>query len=129
MTVNPFPLVEKAVKELVEAKYPAAVGKVGGDLSYTPDQDFYVWIGLIPGGQTTEVDGTWIVDLDVFSTSYSDAMTRALAIEALLIGPRHVTATMRLDNCYQNAAPSDRPWDDDTVYRVGATYVFTARRT
>lgn len=126
---NPFPMVEKAVKELVEDVYPAAVGKVGGDLSYERGDGLYVWIGLIPTGGTTQIDGEWVLDIDVFGDSYATAMTHALALEALLVGPKHVTSVMRLDNCYQNVGPAERPWDDDSVYRIGATYVFTARRS
>lgn len=128
MTINPFPLVERAVKELIEAKYEPAVDKVGGDLSYVPGSGLYVWIGLIPGGSADEIEGEWILDIDVFGDAYGPAMTHALAIEAALVGPRHVTSVMRLDNCYQNQGPAERPWDDDSVFRIGATYVFTARR-
>lgn len=128
MTVNPFPLVEAAIKELIETKFPAAVGKVGGDLSYAPGSGLYVWLGLI-GGSTTQVDGQWALDVDVFGDNYAEAMTNALAVEAALVGPRHVTSTMRLDNCTQNEAPVERPWDDESVFRIGAIYVFTARRT
>lgn len=129
MTINPFPMVEMALKELIEAEYEAADGKVGGDLAYAAGDDLYVWIGLIPGGGTTEIDGQWIVDIDVFAPTYGEAMTHSLALEAVLLVRRHVTSVMRLDNTYQNEAPSERPWDDDSAYRVGATYVFTARRT
>lgn len=127
--MNPFPMIEIAVRKLIEAKMPEAVGKVGGDLSYDGVADFYVWIGLVPGGGATETDGEWIVDIDVFATDYSDAMDRALALEALLIGSRHVTSTMRIDNCYQNQAPAERFWEDESIFRIGATYVFTARRS
>jgi hypothetical protein len=128
MTVNPFPLVEMAVKELIEARYEPAEGKVGGDLSYEAGDGLYVWIGLIPGGSADEIEGEWILDIDVFADAYGIAMTHANAIEAALVGPRHVTSVMNLDNCYQNTGPSERPWDDDSVFRIGATYVFTARR-
>jgi hypothetical protein len=121
-------MVEMALKELIEAKYPAADGKVGGDLSYSPGDGLYVWIGLIAGGQTTETSGEWIVDIDCFGDTYASAMTHALAIEAKLHERRHVTSTMRLDNTYQNAGPAERFWDDDKVFRIGATYIFTARR-
>lgn len=125
---SPFPLVERAVKELIETRYPQADGKVGGSLSYEKSQELYVWIGLIPGGTTNEIEGEWIVDIDVFANSYSVAMTHALALEAILIGARHTTSVMRLDNCTQNIGPAERFWDDESVFRIGATYVFTARR-
>lgn len=127
--MQPFPMIEKAVRALIETKYPEADGKTGGDLSYTAGDGFYVWIGLVPGGGSTEVDGEWIVDIDVFADSYGEAMGRALMLETLLIGARHVTEVMRLDNIYQNEAPSERPWDDEQVFRVGAVYTVTARRS
>ena len=126
---TPFPSVERAVRELIETKYPTADGKVGGDLAFTPGTGFYVWLGLIPGGSADQLEGEWILDIDVFGDSYGTAMDHALAIEAALIGPRHVTSTMRLDDCTQNEGPAERPWDEESVYRIGATYVFTARRS
>lgn len=131
MTIQPFGLIEMAVKQLIEAIYPAAEDKVGGDLSYTAGQELYVWIGLIPGGGSTdEIEGTWAVDIDVFGDSYGTAMTHALALEALLLRPGgHRTATMRVDTVSQNSSPAEGPWDDDGTYRISATYVFTARRT
>lgn len=127
---TPFPMIEKAVRQLIEAKYPEAADKVGGDPDFDPASvDLFVMLSLVPGGGTTQTDGEWIVDVDVFGRSYSTAMTHALALEAALVGPRHITELMRIDNCYQNEGPAERPWDDDNVYRIGATYVFTARRS
>ena len=126
--MNPFPMVEKAVKELIETGYEPAAGNVGGDLSYD-GTGLYVWIGLVPGGVTDEIEGEWILDVDCFGRTYAEAMSHALNLEPVLIGRRKVTSVMRLDSCTQNEGPSERPWDDETSYRVGATYVFTARRS
>lgn len=125
---NAFPMIERALVELIEAKYPAAADKVGGSLSYDPGDDLFVWLALIPGGSSDQVEGEWVVDIDVFAPSYTAAMEHALEIEAALIGPRHATSIMRIDNCYQNQGPAERPWDDDGTFRIGATYIFTARR-
>lgn len=125
---KPFGMIEMAVKEVIETGYEPALGHVGGDLAYSGDP-LYVWLSLISGGATDQIEGDWVVDIDVFAPTYGDAMRAALDIEALLVGPRHRTSVMRLDNCYQNEGPAERPWDDDTVYRVGATYSFTARRS
>ena len=127
MTIKPFPIVQKALKELIETKYEPAEGKVGGDLSYERDQDLYVWIGLV-SGSTNELEGVWVVDVDVFGTDWGVTMDHALALESVLLARRHVTSILRLDNTRQNESPVDRPWDDDSAYRIGATYVFTARR-
>lgn len=128
MTLTPFKMVEKAVKELIETKYPIAEGKVGGDPSYEVGDDLYVWISLV-GGSTTEIDGQWFLDIDVFAPSYGAAMDHALALEALLLARRHVTSVMRLDSTFQNEAPADRPWEEDGTFRIGASYGFTARRS
>lgn len=126
MTVKPFPMVEMAVKELVET-YEPAKDRTGGDLSYD-GSGLYFWLGLIPGGSADQIEGDWTLDIDVFGTSYADAMTAALDLEAVLVGPRKTTSVLRLDNCYQNTGPSERPWDDENVFRIGAVYTFTARR-
>lgn len=126
---KPFGLIELALQQLIEDRLEGAQGKVGGDLSYDASQDFYVWIGLVPGGgSSNEIEGEWTVDIAVFGTNYIETMRRALDLEAALVGPRHRTAEMRIDNCYVNTLPTERPWDDENVYRIEATYVFTARR-
>lgn len=127
---TPFPMIEMALKELITTLMPAADGLIGGDLSYDATDDFYIWLGLVPGGRTTDLDGEWIVDIDVFDSHYSQAMQRSLNLEALLLKRGgHRTSTMRIDGVYQNEAPTERPWDDESAFRVGATYVFTARRS
>lgn len=126
----PFPMVEKALKELLSVKMSVPVDSVGGDLSYDASvDDFYIWLGLV-GGSTSEIDGLWTVDIDVFDNHYSQAMTRALVIEAALLKRGgHRTTLMLLDNVSQNESPMERPWEDDNAYRIGATYTFLARRT
>ena len=124
---TPFPLVEKAVKELIETKYPAAANNIGGDLAYDGDE-LYVYINLMTGS-SDQLGGEWVLDIDCFAPSYIEARQHALLIESVLLGPRHVTSTMRLDNCTQNESPVERPWNVEDQFRVGATYVFTARRT
>lgn len=121
-----FGMIEKAVKSLIETNFPDH--EVGGDLSYDGG-DPYVFIAKVPGGTTDQTGGEWIVDVDVFAGSYGAAMRLALDIEALLVRGRHVTPVMRIDSTFQNETPSERPWDDETVFRVGATYTFTARRS
>lgn len=127
--MKPFPMIEKAVKALIETRYAEADGKVIGDLSYQRGDGFAVWIAIVPGGTSDQIEGEWVVDVDVFADSYTDAMGRSLMLESHLIGARHVTEVMRIDNVYQNEAPAERPWEAEDVYRVGATYTFTARRS
>lgn len=131
MTIEAFPMIEAAVRELVEILMPEAEGKTGGDPSYDGVADFYIQVALVPGGgETDETSGEWALDIDVYSRSYSQAMLRSLDLEAALIGRRRRAAGgMIIDNVRQNTIPSERPWDDDNVFRVGAIYVFTARRS
>lgn len=128
-TPAPFPMIEIALKELIERDLDAE-GKVGGDLSYDPSTDFYIWIGLVPGGASNVLEGTWVVDIDVFSKGYGTSMDKSLALEALLLKPGgHRTTVMRIDSVFENIGPTERPWDDDAVFRVGGTYAFAARRS
>ena len=127
--MTPFPMIEIALKELIVERFPEADGKLGGDLSYERGDGLYVWYGLVPGGASTATDGEWIVDIDVFADSYAAAMQAALELEAGLLGKTYGrTSEMRIDSITQNESPAERPWDDDAVFRIGATYVFTARR-
>jgi len=128
VTVQPFAPIEFAVKEMIEARYPAAVGKVGGDLSYD-GTGLYVWIGLIPGsGFADQTDGQWSLDVDVFGTDYNETMRAALAIEAGILPGRYSAAEMNIDTV-SGGSPAEVPWDDEAVYRISAVYTFTARRS
>ena len=127
--MTPFPMIELALKELIVARFPDAEDKLGGDLSFESGDGLYVWYGLV-GGSTDQLEGEWVVDIDVFGDSYGSAMDAALELEAGLLGKTYArTELMRIDNISQNEAPVERPWDDEQVFRIGATYVFTARRT
>ena len=126
----PFGMIERALVELLEGGFGAPEGTVGGDLSYDAStDDYYLWIGLV-SGSTDAVFGEWSVDIDVFDNKYGQAMERALALEAFLLKRGgHRTSQMILDDVSQNEAPIERPWDDESAYRIGATYTFTARRS
>lgn len=129
--IQPFAMIEVAVMELIEQLMPDATGdRIGGSLSYDATDDFYVWVGMVPGsGSADQTSGQWAIDVDVFDSTYGQAMTRSLQLEALLLrrgGWR--TPSMIIDSAV-GGGPSERPWEDDeSAFRVGATYVFTARR-
>lgn len=123
-------MVEKAVKQVVDTYQPSGKSvRSGGDLDYQATDDIYTYIGLVAGGSSDRVSGSWSIDVDCFAKSYGAAMRAALDIEAILLEPGHRTEEMLLDNCYQDEGPAERPWDEEKVYRVGATYTFTARRS
>lgn len=126
---QPFAMIESAVMEVIVANMPEAEDLIGGDLSYDGSEDFYILLGLVTGS-TDAIYGSWTLDIEVFDTAYGQAMTRALDVEALLLKPGgHRTSIMRIDSVAQNEVPATRPWDDDSTYRIGASYVFTARRS
>lgn len=127
--VGVFEMIEVGVKDLIVASMPEAANLIGGDLSYDEGDDFYIFIGMV-SGFTFETGGEWTLDIDVFDSTYGQAMRRCLALESILLKPGGWrTPKMRIDRVTQNQAPSERPnWDDDSSYRVGATYTFTARR-
>jgi hypothetical protein len=126
----PFPPILIAVNEIVAGFFglPPETDKVGGDLSYDGTSDFYVWLGLVTGSATL-LDGSWVVDIDVFGRDYASTVQRALDLEPFLLkrGGHRATGVL-VDAVTQNEAPTERFWDDDTVYRIGATYSLTARR-
>ena len=128
-SIQPFPSIEKALKWVIEQKYPEANGNVGGDLQGVPDDGtIYVWLGLIPGaGVSTKTEGQWAIDVDVFARDYNSAMMHANNIEAMLFDSPHRTPEVIIDSVF-GGSPAERPWDDDNAYRVGATYTLTARR-
>lgn len=126
---TPFPMIEKVIKDLITAKMPEAASLIGGDLSYDATDDFYIWLGLV-SGSTDDLAGEWIIDIDVFDSHYSQAMERALALEAILVKRGgHRTTNLIIDRVFQNEVPVSRPWDDENAFRVGATYTFVARRS
>lgn len=126
--------IPRALLALFDRDLAAVVGhpeRVGGIPPEDPDP-LYVEISRVPGGRWDEVQGYDVVDIDVYSRDFSQADSTAYAVEALLLtGPHSVEldgGVVVLDRAKQNIGPSERPWDDTSVYRVGATYVITARR-
>lgn len=125
--IAPFYPIEFALRELIRT-YAGSMN-VGTDLSFdAEDPDPYYWIGLVPGGSAGQTEGSWTVDIDVFSTNYLQAMSLALVLEAKLMRGYHLNEYIRIDSTYQNTGPHEVPWDDDVTHRISATYVFTARR-
>ena len=123
-----FGPIELAVAELLEARFPGA--KVSGDIEYignrAPNAFF---VAQVPGaGKLTETEGTWYVDVDVFDTEYLDGLDRAEDVSILFLNKRLRTSKIIFDKVEQSSPPAEIPWRDDSVYRIGATYSFTARR-
>jgi hypothetical protein len=105
--------------------------RVGSDFPDSTDP-WYIRIDRVPGGRTGPLEGYDVIDLEVFSTNYLLAESVAFALEALVLGyPWVVEVDDRkviIDSVTQNVGVADFPWEDDSVYRLGATYVLAARR-
>lgn len=136
-TVKPFGPVERALLTLIverlDAEPPVSLALVGGDFAYDPEtMPYYIRIDKVPGGTTGQLQGDFIVDLEVFAPDYGTAESLAFSLEALVLGyPHSVVVDGRkvvLDSVDQNSGVADLPWEDDSTYRLGATYVITLRR-
>lgn len=134
MAIQPLPSVEKALLALLDRDYPPVVGhpdRAGGNQPDTVDE-VYVEISRVPGGNSTRTGGVAVIDVDCYAPSYDGADSAASDVEALLFGYPHVVEvgdqTVVLDHVEQNIGPAERPWQDDSVTRIGATYVISLRR-
>jgi hypothetical protein len=138
-TVKPFPPFELFVRQLILDKLvdpvtsdPVAPELVGGDLAFdAATQPFYIRLNRF-AGSTDRLEGRFIFDLEVFGQDWQETESRAGALEALLLGYPHVVEVgdqkMVFDSVFQNVGVFELPWEDDTVNRLGATYVILARR-
>lgn len=132
--ITAFGLYESALQALLGRDYAPLTGRpdlVGGDYAFEASMPFYVRIEHV-GGSSDRLEGDFIFDLEVFSSSYADARSRSLALEALLLRYPHRVevggAKWVFDTVYQNSGPAELPWEDESVTRIGATYVLTSRR-
>jgi len=132
-TVKPFGSIERAVLALFERDYAPLdghPGRVGGDLPGALT-DLYVRIDRV-SGRADRFEGDFVLDIECFHPSYEEAENASFALEALLLGYPHVVEVngrrVVLDEVQQNQGPSETFWDDDSVHRLLATYVITARR-
>jgi hypothetical protein len=136
VTLPAFPSYEKALLALLVAGFAPLGGsdtRIGGDFGFDEDSmDFFIQIQKTPGGSAGQLQGDFVFDVDVFSTDYDLAESVALGLEALLLEYPHVVEVedrkVVIDDVYQNAGVAPLPWGDDGTYRLGATYVLTARR-
>ena len=139
-TIRPFASIDRALLALLVAQ-PLQIddtttavpeAQVGGDFAYQPTMPWYIRIDKVPGGSSDRFGGQFIVDIEVFAADYLLAESVAFAIEALLLGYPHVVEVdgrkVVIDDVSQNASPAELPWEDDSVSRLGSTYVLTARR-
>jgi hypothetical protein len=140
-TIKPFTSMERALMALIVrdglvvdgVETPVDEDQVGGDFGYDPDAfPWYIRIDKVPGGQSDRHQGTFVLDLEVFGADYLLTENVAFALGALVLGYPHVVEVddrkVVFDDVTENVGPADLPWEDDSTYRIGATYVITARR-
>jgi len=140
-TMKPFSSVERALQALIltqglvvdDVVTPVPAERVGGDFRFDPaTMPWYIRIDKVPGGSSDRLQGDFVIDLEVFGQDYALVESVAFALEALVLGYPHVVEVddrkVVFDDVTENAGPADFPWDDDSTYRLGATYVITARR-
>jgi hypothetical protein len=139
--VKPFSSIERALKALIvrdgliveDVATPVPSELVGGDFGYDPAiMPWYIRIDKVPGGAADRFQGDFVIDLEVFGQDYLATESIAFALDALVLGYPHVIEVedrkVVFDDVTQNVGPADLPWEDDSTYRLGATYVITARR-
>lgn len=140
-TMKPFSSIEIAMMALIErdglvvdgVDTPVPDPQVGGDFAYDPEtMPWYIRIDKVPGGSSDRLQGDFVLDLEVFGADYLLTESVAFALEALVLGYPHVVEVgdrkVVFDDVTQNSGVADLPWEDDSTYRLGATYVITARR-
>lgn len=137
--LTPFGSIEAAVKAFLIANYPPlrelsdpeADLLVDGDFAYEPGMPFFIRLDKVSsrGGR---FQGDFTIDVEVFGVNYLETESRILDIDALMLGYPHVVEVadrkVVFDQVSQNTGPSELPWEDEGVSRLGATYVITARR-
>ena len=134
--LRPLTSMERAILALLVERLPELEGsdvQVGGDFAFDPTtMDFYIRIDRIPGGSANRLEGSFVVDIEVFSRDYLRAESLALSVEALVLGYRGGVRVgdrkVVIDTVTQNVGVADLPWEDEGTARLGATYVITARR-
>lgn len=130
MNIRPFAPIERAVRDLIQRDFTPLPEGIGRDLP----GDFvgtYVRIERT-GGSADRIQGDFLLDIEVFHTSYSRAESTLSALGALLLGYPHTVEVdgrrVTFDRVVENVGPQEIPWEDDNVYRLHAMYVITARR-
>lgn len=133
--LQPFGSPEKVLKALIlglETDTPIDPAWVGGDFAFNPaTMPWYIRIDRV-GGRSGQHQGEFTVDLEVFGLDYQATESVAFALEALVLGYPHGVEVdgqkTVIDDVFQNEGVDELPWEDDGVYRLGATYVLTLRR-
>jgi hypothetical protein len=135
--IEKFTSFEKAFRQvlvdhLLVNDEPVQPNLIGRDFRYDTSMPYFIRLEKVPGGRTDRFGGTVIIDVETWGTSYNATDSLASAIESVMLGYPHVVEVdgrkVVLDEVFQNTGAAALPWEADSVFRLGATYVLTARR-
>lgn len=128
---RPFPDVEVAVMDGIEAAFPALVGRTvtvtPADLQTRLTTGLVVRVGLVTG-RDDRFTNYAVVDVDVFARTRADALGTAEQIRQWLLGYPRAVGTAVIDVVTTETAPTPAPWEDENVRRYLATYRISTRR-
>lgn len=123
MTV--FPDIEKALAELLEP-YVADADHIGNQTPAVFDS-LFIRVNRYGGGDNFLTDQA-AVDVEFFAPTRSVAVDAARDVHTFLIGGPHQTTQGLIDLVRTSVGPSERPWSNTKVRRIGASYTVSARR-
>lgn len=128
-----FPDVEVDLMDWLEVTVPA-LAQDGGPTrvgTVTPDR----LLTRVPYVRVNHIDGSGgfvtdypVVDIDVFAETRDAARFMAESIRQELLVARRVGSAV-LDRVDTTSSPRRLPWDEDRVWRYGATYQLSFRRS
>lgn len=127
-----YPDIETALLDVLERDVPALEPTTARhvDTEAPPDlQDVlpFVRVTLVTGRDDGVTDYS-VVDLDVFANSRATAYALAMDLRSRLTAGPHRVGQVVLDRIRTEEKPRRLPWDDENIWRLGATYRISARR-
>lgn len=132
-----YPDIETLLLDWLEATYPElAPGPLGRRVdTETPanlqqllaDDGVVVRVGLLAGRDDGVTDYS-VVDVDVFADSRATAYAWAVGIRSQVTSGPHRVGSAVIDRVVTEEKPRRLPWEDENIWRFGATYRISARR-
>jgi hypothetical protein len=132
-----YPDVESALLDWLEATYenlaPAVAGRRVDTVTPPNLQDLlasdglFFRVGLVTGRDDGVTDFS-VVDIETFANSRDAAYAGARDVRSRLTEGPHRVGTVVLDRARTEEKPHRLPWEDENIWRFGATYRISARR-
>lgn len=123
---GPFPDIEVAVLDLIEAWY---AHECGTDTPPDLERALPFWRVRLVTGADDRVTDYSVVDVDVFTSTRQQGYDLAEDFRDRLLDDPHATGLAPvIDKVRTETKPFPAPWDNDNVRRRLATYKISARR-